>query len=130
MVDTSSDDGVRQIGEVAELTGLSLRTLRHYDDIGLVTPSARSRGGYRLYTAEDVNRLLVIRRMKPLGYSLADMQHVIDLLDAGTEADSRQWEQVVAEADRRRTDLTAKVAMADEFLHHLHEHRERPTHKA
>src|SRR5579875_3243489 len=92
-MNTGSDDDVRQIGEVAELIGLSLRTLRHYDDIDLVTPSARSEGGYRLYTAEDVNRLLLIRRMKPLGYTLADMRQVIALLDAGEEADAHQWEQ-------------------------------------
>ncbi|WP_448630300.1 MerR family DNA-binding transcriptional regulator [Cellulomonas soli] len=35
----------RHIGEVAEITGLSLRTIRHYDEVGLVVPSARSRGG-------------------------------------------------------------------------------------
>jgi Predicted transcriptional regulators len=129
-MNTGSDDDVRQIGEVAELIGLSLRTLRHYDDIDLVTPSARSEGGYRLYTAEDVNRLLLIRRMKPLGYTLADMRQVIALLDAGEEADAHQWEQVVAEADQRRADLSAKVAMADDFLQQLHQHsHSRPVRK-
>ena len=43
-----------QIGEVAERTGLSLRTLRHYDEIGLLRPAGRSDGGFRLYTADDV----------------------------------------------------------------------------
>lgn len=108
-----------QIGDVAELVGLSLRTLRHYDDIGLVTPSARSAGGYRLYTAEDVDRILLIRRMKPLGYALADMQQVIDLLDAGQQADPVEWEALLAEATRRRTELAERVAMADEFVTHL-----------
>ena len=54
---------VMQIGAIAERTGLSQRTLRHYDDIGLVNPSLRSEGGFRLYTEEDLHRLLLIRRM-------------------------------------------------------------------
>jgi DNA-binding transcriptional MerR regulator len=55
-----------QIGQAAARTELSITTIRHYDAAGLVTPSARSAGGFRLYTEADVERLLVIRRMKPL----------------------------------------------------------------
>lgn len=105
-----------QIGEVAERTGLSLRTLRHYDEIGLLTPSFRSAGGYRLYTEDDLARLLVIRRMKPLGYSLEDMHRVMDLLVAGTQVDREAWVPLLAEAAERRADLARKVAMADEFV--------------
>jgi DNA-binding transcriptional MerR regulator len=71
-----------QIGEVAERTGLSLRTIRHYEDVGLVTPSARSKGGFRLYTEADVERLMVVRRMKPLDFSLEEMKNVLEALDA------------------------------------------------
>lgn len=74
--------GVRmQIGQVAARTQLSIRTVRHYDDVGLVTPSARSLGGFRLYTEADVDRLLVIRRMKPLGFTLAEMKELLAALD-------------------------------------------------
>lgn len=66
-----------QIGTVAEQTGLSVRTLRHYEDVGLVRPSARSAGGFRLYTADDVARLLLIRRMKPLGFTLEEMGRLL-----------------------------------------------------
>ncbi|MFE6489944.1 MerR family transcriptional regulator, partial [Streptomyces sp. NPDC057757] len=48
-----------QIGEVATRTELSLRTIRHYEETGLVMPSARSQGGFRLYTEADVARLMV-----------------------------------------------------------------------
>jgi len=51
-----------QIGEVADRTQLSLRTIRHYDEVGLVPPSARSEGGFRLYTEADVERLNVPSR--------------------------------------------------------------------
>jgi DNA-binding transcriptional MerR regulator len=66
-----------QIGEVAQRTELSLRSLRHYDEVGLLQPSGRSEGGFRLYTAEDVDKLLVIRRMKPLGFTLEEMVEVM-----------------------------------------------------
>lgn len=81
-----------QIGEVAAATELSIKTIRHYDDVGLVTPSARSAGGFRLYTQSDIDRLLVIRRMKPLGFTLEDMsallhaQNVLDDVDAAEDA--------------------------------------------
>jgi MerR family copper efflux transcriptional regulator len=71
-----------QIGQVAARTELSIRTVRHYDDVGLVTPSARSSGGFRLYTEADVDRLLVIRRMKPLGFTLAEMKDLLAALEA------------------------------------------------
>lgn len=70
-----------QIGQVAERTELSLKTIRHYDEVGLVQPSARSGGGFRLYTETDVERLLVIRRMKPLSFTLAEMKQLLESLD-------------------------------------------------
>ncbi|MDG9700816.1 MerR family transcriptional regulator [Streptomyces sp. DH37] len=70
-----------QIGEVAERTGLSLRTIRHYEEVGLVVPSARTKGGFRLYTASDVDRLMVIRRMKPLDFSLEEMRDLLSITD-------------------------------------------------
>lgn len=60
---------------------MSLRTLRHYDEIGLLQPSGRSDGGFRLYTEEDLERLLVIRRMKPLGFTLEEMHEVMGVVD-------------------------------------------------
>ncbi|MCX4657169.1 MerR family transcriptional regulator [Streptomyces microflavus] len=79
------DDKHMQIGEVAARTELSLRTIRHYEETGLVIPSARSQGGFRLYTETDIARLMVIRRMKPLGFTLDQMR---DLLDATDRLDS------------------------------------------
>ncbi|MFD3851902.1 MerR family transcriptional regulator [Streptomyces microflavus] len=79
------DDKHMQIGEVAARTELSLRTIRHYEETGLVNPSARSQGGFRLYTETDIARLMVIRRMKPLGFTLDQMR---DLLDATDRLDS------------------------------------------
>ena len=80
-----------QIGEVAERTGLSLRTIRYYEEMGLVRPSSRSAGGFRLYTGADVSRLLLVKRMKPLEFSVEEMRdllHVLDALEAHTDSTS------------------------------------------
>lgn len=76
-----------QIGEVAEQTQLSLRTIRYYEEMGLVTPSARTSGGFRLYTETDVARLRLVRRMKPLEFSLEEMRRVLAVLDGLESAD-------------------------------------------
>jgi MerR family copper efflux transcriptional regulator len=91
----TTDERPVQIGVVAERTAMSIPTLRHYDEVGLVTPSARSEGGFRLYTEDDVQRILVIRRMKPLEFSLAEMAELLDSLDL-LNGDSATDEEVQA----------------------------------
>ena len=82
-----------QIGEVAERTGLSLRTIRYYEEVGVVPPSARSAGGFRLYTEDDVARLELVKKMKPLEFSLDEMRDLLTSLDRlaapGTAAQER-----------------------------------------
>ncbi|MFD2008460.1 MerR family transcriptional regulator [Streptomyces narbonensis] len=109
-----------QIGEVAARTELSLRTIRHYEESGLVVPSARSQGGFRLYTDGDVARLMVIRRMKPLGFTLDQMRDLLDAtdhLDAEADLDAdereallkrvREYQQAAAEqVEKLRIQLT------------------------
>lgn len=113
-----------RIGEVADQTSLSFRTLRHYDDVGLVTPSGRTEGGFRLYTERDVARLMIVRRMKPLGYALEEMRAVIDIVDALARSPKNTQLQerlgaIREEAAARREKLAAQVNMADEFLAQL-----------
>lgn len=72
---------MHQIGEVAETVGLSLRTIRHWDEVGLVPPSGRSAGGFRLYTDGDIEQLRLVKNMKPLGFSLVEMRSMLDVLD-------------------------------------------------
>ncbi|MEU5833746.1 MerR family transcriptional regulator [Streptomyces diacarni] len=115
-----------QIGEVAERTGLSLRTIRHYEEVDLVVPSARSKGGFRLYTEADVERLMVIRRMKPLDFSLEEMRDLLQITDriAATqdppsdEERERLRERLDAYrkvADARCETLRARLEMAQDF---------------
>lgn len=74
-----------QIGEVAQRTGLSLRTIRFYEEAGILSAS-RSSGGFRLFDEADVQRLLVVRRMKPLGFSVAEMHQLLAMLDTAADA--------------------------------------------
>lgn len=115
-----------QIGEVAERTGLSLRTIRHYEEVGLVIPSARSKGGFRLYTESDVDRLMVIRRMKPLDFSLEEMRDLLDITDrlaapgeppVGEERERlrERLDSYRKVADARCETLRARLTMAEDF---------------
>ncbi|MEU1870308.1 MerR family transcriptional regulator [Streptomyces sp. NPDC019793] len=131
------DDKHMQIGEVATRTELSLRTIRHYEEAGLVIPSARSQGGFRLYTETDVARLMVIRRMKPLGFTLEQMR---DLLDATDRLDSedaldsgereallervRTYQQAAAEQVEK---LRVQLSRAEDFASTLGARLERST---
>lgn len=69
-----------QIGEAANRVGLSLRTIRHWGEVGLVEPSGRSAGGFRLYTEDDVERMLFIKTLKPLDLSLEQIRDLADLV--------------------------------------------------
>ena len=103
-----------KIGEVAERTALSIKTIRHYDDVGLVAPSARSAGGFRLYTEPDVARLFAIRRMKPLGFTLEEMHSLLHSLAVLDEPGST--EQEVAVATAYLADCHARATQACEKL--------------
>lgn len=122
----SPDTGLErlQIGEVAARTELSIKTIRHYDDVGLVVPSARSAGGFRLYTTSDVERLLAIRRMKPLGFSLDEMRQLLaalDTLNAASNAKAQRAQAIafVAECHARAQDACDKLSRQLAYAHEL-----------
>jgi DNA-binding transcriptional MerR regulator len=66
-----------KVGELARLTGVSVRTLHHYDRIGLVSPKARTASGHRLYGREEVQKLRDVRALVSLGLSLAEIQKLL-----------------------------------------------------
>lgn len=68
---------VWRVGELAEATGLTVRTLHHYDAIGLLRPSARTASGYRLYGEGDIERLQRIRSLRELGLSLEEIRECL-----------------------------------------------------
>ncbi|MFE7570366.1 MerR family transcriptional regulator [Streptomyces sp. NPDC057539] len=114
-----------RISEVAARTELSLRTIRHYEEAGLVTPSARSQGGLHLYTDSDVARLMVIRRMEPLGFSLDEVRAllaVVERLDAEEPPAPDERDELLARVGaferataERIANLRTWLARAEEF---------------
>lgn len=66
-----------KVGALAKATGLSVRTLHHYDDIGLLVPSVRTPAGHRLYTAEDVQRLQQIHSLRAVGFPLEEIRQLL-----------------------------------------------------
>ncbi|WP_199617094.1 MerR family transcriptional regulator [Paenibacillus alkalitolerans] len=66
-----------KVGELAKLTGLTVRTLRYYDQIGLLSPSGYSDSGHRLYNESDISRLQQILSLKELGLSLEEVRSVL-----------------------------------------------------
>lgn len=94
------------VGRVAELYGVTVRTLHHYDAIGLLRPSARSSAGYRLYTPQDLSRLaevVVYRRLE------LPLEEIRDLLDSGDAREHllRQRGLVMARVDELHELVTA-----------------------
>ncbi len=73
-----------QIGEVSGRSGLPVKTIRYYTDIGLLNPQVRrSPSGYRLYECDVLNRLTFIRRTQALGLSLSEIRDVLEIHDQG-----------------------------------------------
>jgi len=74
-------EGYMRVGELAKKTGTTARTLRHYDEIGLLSPSMESEGGYRLYNDKDMVLLIQIQTMKRLGFTLSEIKKRLVSLD-------------------------------------------------
>lgn len=108
-----------QIGEVTERVGLSLRTVRYYEEVGLVVPPERTAGGFRLYTEDDIERLIMAKELKPLGFSLDEVRTMLDLItqaegDQNLTPDQRTTlAEFAARAGERYDKLRSQVAAAD-----------------
>ena len=104
----SRHDGTWRIGELARETGLTVRTLHHYDQLGLLSPLSRTEGGHRCYTSGDVRRLHRIVALRSLGISL---EEIGTLLDGGPDPTGllRRQLDVVEERIRKATELRARL---------------------
>ncbi|MEV8144136.1 MerR family transcriptional regulator [Specibacter sp. NPDC078709] len=127
MIDTPPPAATEQtmhIGDLADATGLSQRTIRHYDEVGLLPATTRSDGGFRIYTGSDLQRMLVIRSMKPLGFTLEEMGELLDTVDVLTadpeNNDARELlAQYVQRANEKRDKLALNLKRADTFIQDL-----------
>jgi DNA-binding transcriptional MerR regulator len=102
-----------RVGEVAALAGVTVRTLHHYDEIGLLSPGGRTSAGYRQYSEDDLDRLQRILLYRELGFPLETIVTMVD--DPGVDADAhlkRQRELLV----ERLGQLGRMVAAVDRVL--------------
>lgn len=108
--DPTGGDGLL-VGELARATGLTVRTLHHYESIGLLAPVSRSGSGYRIYRRPDVERLYQVRALRQLGLSLADIQHTLaepdDDLAETLDAQLARVDRQLADLHSQRRALTA-----------------------
>ena len=107
---TENAPGLYTVGEAAHLANVSVRTLHHYDDVGLLKPSARSPAGYRLYSADDLRRLQQILLYRELDFGLDEIASMLSDPDAGTDEHLRRQHQLL----RARRDRAARLLTAIE----------------
>lgn len=82
MAEGNADPKLLKIGDFARLAGTNLRTLRYYEEIGLLHPASRSKGGFRYYRETDVHRLALVQTLQDLGL---DLEHIGELINTRVE---------------------------------------------
>ena len=100
------------VGQVAQRLDITVRTLHHYDEIGLVAPSERTHAGYRLYTADDLTRLQHVVVYRRLGFALEE----VALLLAHPESVEQHLRRQRAAVMTRLDEMRALVAAIDRAL--------------
>jgi DNA-binding transcriptional MerR regulator len=103
---------------VSEIAGVSVRTLHHYDHIGLLRPAQRGFSGYRLYTEEDLERLQQVLFFRELGFGLHEIKEIIDRPDFDRRKALLKHKELLLE---RRERLTRLVQLVDRTLEAMEE---------
>ena len=106
------DPGLLRIQEVASELGLTTRSIRYYEELGLLSPAARSEGAYRLYDASDIERLRFIKELRDdAGFSLAEIGQLLE--DEAARVRSREAFAHTVDLDERRALVTDSLERAD-----------------
>lgn len=128
----ATTEDLHQIGEVADLVGLSLRTVRYYEEVGVLSTPARTEGGFRLYGAEHIDQLLLIKQMKPLGFSIEEMRALLDArktlegrASARKRTEARESLETFADlASERCRELRKQLRTAERFSRQIRDEAE------
>jgi len=108
-----------QIGEAAERTGLTHRTLRFYEERGLLKPPSRMEGGFRLYSEDDIQRIELIKQLqKLLGFSLAEIKEMVEAEEFRTQLRAGYRE---AETQERIQGLQRAIEVTEAQLRRINE---------
>lgn len=107
--DSAATQGLIKIGDFAAQAGTNLRTLRYYEEIGLLRPATRSAGGFRFYRQEDLHRLRMVAALQRQGLELARIRELMDTRSEGLTRQSLLG-RVRAALEEQRTLIAARIA--------------------
>lgn len=117
------NDEARNIGEAARASGVSAKMIRHYEEVGLMPPPARSQAGYRRYTAHDVHTLRFIRHARDLGFSIRQIGELVELWRDRSRP-SRLVKELaqahIRELEQKAQELLAMKATLEHLVHCCH----------
>ncbi|MBU4530904.1 MAG: Cu(I)-responsive transcriptional regulator [Desulfomicrobium sp.] len=111
------------IGEAAKATGISVKMLRYYDEIGFVRPASRAYTGYRVYSEKDISMLRFVRRARDLGFQVKQISSLLDLWEDGSRASADVKSLAlshVRELEQRRRELDDMIGTLQHLAHHCH----------
>ncbi|BBX33506.1 putative transcriptional regulator [Mycolicibacterium mageritense DSM 44476 = CIP 104973] len=108
-----ANSDARTVGTVATLTGVSVRTLHHYDHIGLVVPSVRTAAGYRGYTDADIERLHLVLVYRSVGLGLDEIRTLLDDVDADVLAHLHRQHRLLCDQAEQ---LEQKIKAVEELM--------------
>jgi Cu(I)-responsive transcriptional regulator len=115
------------IGEASKATGISVKMLRYYEEISLVRPALRANSGYRVYGEKDIQRLRFVRRARDLGFSVKQIEALLDLWNnqGRTSGDVKALAMAhVAEMEQRKSELQEMIDTLHQLARHCHgDHR-------
>lgn len=103
-----AQEELQQIGAIAKESGIPIKTIRYYEEIGLLKSSGRTEGGFRLFAADVLNRISFIKRSQSLGLSLSEIKEFLSIHDRGQ-----------LPCDRVKIKLQDKIAEVDRQIHQL-----------
>ena len=115
--------GYLDIGAASRASGVSAKMIRHYEEIGVVPPAARTAAGYRVYAPADVHRLRFVKRARDLGFSMEEIAKLLTLWNDRRRKSSevkRLAMKHVAELERKIAELESMRGTLMELVHHCH----------
>jgi MerR family copper efflux transcriptional regulator len=117
------DQGFHNIGEAAELTGVTAKMIRHYESIGLIPPANRTFANYRLYNDADLHRLRFIKRSRSLGFSMKQIEALLGLWNNPKRASAEVKKLAKSHADalgHKVRELQAMQRTLENLARHCH----------
>ena len=110
------------IGEVSKKSNIPVKTIRYYEEFGLLNQAKRTQAKYRIYIQKDLEKLLFIKKAKDLGLTLAEIKKIIKRSNSGVDATCclvhEVFEEKITECERRIKELKETKKRLSERLHH------------